>query len=82
MEHFNEPTHNKDEVLHLCWRQYNYSYRIATKVHNENVNKKANKQTNKTEKQAVYWIIIEIMPSFMRGSSNPAVIMLHGTLIL
>lgn len=66
MEHFNEPTHSKDEVLHLCWRQNNYSYRIATKVHNKNANKKNKQQEEETEKQAVYWIIIEIMSIFIR----------------
>lgn len=36
MEPFNQPTHSKDEVLCLCWRQNNFIYRTATQVYSKN----------------------------------------------
>lgn len=43
MEYFNEPTHSKDDVLHLCWRQKKYIYRTAIQVYYENANRKKKK---------------------------------------
>lgn len=58
MEYFNEPTHSKDDVLHLWWRQKKYVYRTAIQVYYENANRK--------KKKALCWVVIEIMSVLIR----------------